>query len=227
MKKVVNFLQRLELNNNREWFNEHKQEYVEANDEFNRFAVQLIEGIASFDDSVGGLSLKDCTYRIYRDTRFSNNKLPYKTHMGVFICKGGKKSGNAGYYFHVEPTSENYIGGNMLSAGIYMPEPAVLRSIREDIAYNGEEFTAKVKKTEKAGFVLDSDEKLKRVPLGFPADSPYAEYLKFKNINVMQFVDEAFILAPDLLERVLEAFSATSDFVRHLNMAADYAREEY
>lgn len=225
MKSVIDFLRRLERNNNKQWFDEHKKEYKEALARFNAFTQEFIDGISTFDSTVAGLTPKDCTYRIYNDMRF-HNKPPYKTHMGTYVCKGGKKSGNAGYYFHIEPTSENYLGGNMLSAGIYMPEPAVLHSIREDICYNGEEFFGTVKKTEKAGFVFDTDGKLKKVPAGFPADTPYAEYLKFKNLNVMRFVDEEFITAPGLAGRLVEIFATTGDFVRHLNRSVDYARDE-
>lgn len=226
MRNVLDFLRTLEVNNNREWFNAHKKEYLAVQDEFNLFASQLIEGIASFDDSVRGLTYKDCTYRIYRDTRFRADKTPYKTHMGVYICPGGKKSGNAGYYFHIEPTQENYIGGHILSSGLYMPEPFILKSVREDIAYNGGEFSAALGKAEDKGFALDTEDSLKRVPAGYPADSPYAYYLKLKNFHAMMSVDDGFVLAPGLTGRLVDLYRATYDLVRHLNRAVQYAREE-
>ena len=134
MKSVIDFLVGLRSDNSKEWFDAHKAEYKAAKAEFEDFTAQLIDGIAGFDPSVRGLAVKDCTYRIYRDIRFSNDKTPYKTHMGAYICRGGKKSGNAGYYFHVEPAGDGgMIGGHLLTAGLYMPEPEVLRSVREDI----------------------------------------------------------------------------------------------
>ena len=105
MKEILDFLAELSQNNNREWFNANKEKYLQVREKFEAFARQLIEKIGSWDEDVAAsqLQVKDCTYRIYRDTRFSRNKEPYKTHMGIFICKGGKKSPNAGYYLHLEP----------------------------------------------------------------------------------------------------------------------------
>ena len=116
--------------------------------------------------------------RIARDTRFSNDKSPYKTHIGAYIAPKGKKSGFAGYYFHIEPCADSLVGCNLLSAGLYCPEPTVLRSVREEILDNGEEIEAAVGKAR--GFRLYEGNKLKRIPTGFPADSEYAEMLKLK-----------------------------------------------
>lgn len=111
MKEILDFLAELSQNNNREWFNANKEKYLQVREKFEAFAQQLIEKISSWDEDVAAsqLQVKDCTYRIYRDTRFSKDKVPYKTHMGIFICKGGKKSPNAGYYLHLEPPA-NYVG---------------------------------------------------------------------------------------------------------------------
>ena len=78
-----------------------------------------------FDPLTRGLTLKDCTYRFYRDTRFSPDKSPYKRHFGLFICPNGKKSGLAGYYFHVEGENAEYLGHNGLYPGMYMCEPFI------------------------------------------------------------------------------------------------------
>lgn len=108
MKEVFDFLAQLSQNNNREWFNANKEKYLKVRGKFETFAQQLIGKIAGWDEDIANsnLQVKDCTYRIYRDTRFSKNKEPYKTHMGIFICKGGKKSPNAGYYLHLEPPAQ-------------------------------------------------------------------------------------------------------------------------
>ena len=111
MKEVFDFLAQLSRNNNREWFNANKETYLQVREKFEDFAGQLIGKIAGWDEDIANsnLQVKDCTYRMYRDTRFSKDKVPYKTHMGIFICKGGKKSPNAGYYLHLEPPA-NYSG---------------------------------------------------------------------------------------------------------------------
>ena len=103
MKEVIDFFRRLHDDNTREWFDAHRAEWTRVKGRFADFTGQLIEGIASFDPEVRGLRPQDCTYRIARDTRFSPDKSPYKTYIGAYIAPKGKKSGFAGYYFHIEP----------------------------------------------------------------------------------------------------------------------------
>ena len=118
MKEVIAYLKDLSRHNDREWFHANKQRYVEAQARFNTIVDKVIMGIAQFDTSVANLTAKDCTYRIYRDVRFSNDKRPYKTHMGAYICPGGKKSGFSGYYFHVGIGGEGYPAAHMLQSDI-------------------------------------------------------------------------------------------------------------
>ena len=113
MKETLQFLRDLSKNNNKNWFDANKDRYLAAKATVEALAGELLSGIRSFDDTVGPLSPKDCTYRIYRDLRFSKDKTPYKTHMGLYINRGGKKSGYSGYYFHVGAKSY----GNMVAIG--------------------------------------------------------------------------------------------------------------
>ena len=96
MQKILQFLNDLSLNNNREWFLANKERYLQANSTFNTFALQLAEALAAIDPQIGVQQVKDMTYRIYRDVRFSKYKQPYKTHFGAFICSGGTKSPYSG-----------------------------------------------------------------------------------------------------------------------------------
>ena len=224
MKKTVDFLTALYKDNNKAWFEQHKAQYKEALEEFNAFTEKLIEGIAAFDPSVSGVTIKDCTYRIYRDVRFSHNKTPYKTHMGAYICRGGKKSGFAGYYFHVEPLGDNLLGGNLLASGLHMPEPKVLKSVREEISFNGEQLIKNIKKAKE--FEIDQSMALSRVPQGFSKDSPYAEYLKLKDVILLKILTNEEILGEKLLEQVLTLFKNTRDFNEQLNRAVEFAYEE-
>ena len=223
MKKVLDFLGHLRKHNDRDWFVEHKSEYLAAKEEFEAFAEELINGIAAFDPTTRGLTVKDCTYRIYRDTRFSNNKDPYKAHMGAYVCPFGKKSGYAGYYFHLEPESEG-AGGSFITSGLYMPEPNVLKSVRYEILENGEAFEAAIKKTK--GFELGRDNMLKKLPAGFKPGSPYDEYLKFKDINLTKALDKAYLTSPGLAQRVVTDLKKTYDFTAQLNRAVQYAFDE-
>jgi uncharacterized protein (TIGR02453 family) len=223
MKTILSFLSQIKENNNRDWFEAHKAEYRAANDVFIAFVEKLIFGISTFDPSVKGLTVKDCTYRFYRDIRFSANKMPYKTHFGAFVCPHGKNSGYSGYYFHIEPKGNGFLDGHQLDTGLYCPQPNVLKSIREDIYLNGEKFEAAVR--EAKGFVIEDNQALKKVPRGYPADFKYAEYLKLKNPCLYKQVDDKFLLSENLLENTLEAYSKTLTFNTLLNKAVEYAFE--
>jgi uncharacterized protein (TIGR02453 family) len=224
MKTILVFLTQIKENNNKAWFDAHKSEYLEANAVFNTFIEKLIVGISNFDPSIKGLTVKDCTYRFYRDTRFSTNKMPYKTHFGAYICPKGKKSGYAGYYFHIEPKRSDFLNGNLLCTGLYGPEPNILKSIREEIFLNGETFENAVLKAK--DFVLEDDQALKRVPKGYPADFKYAEYLKFKNPSLYKSFDNELLLSENLLEKVLSYYQETVSFNTWLNKAVEYALEK-
>ena len=221
MRRIIQFLNQLQSNNHKEWFEDHRAEYKEAQAVFNIFVEKLISAIASFDPMIKHLSVKDCTYRIYRDIRFSNDKTPYKTHMGAFVAPNGKSGGYSGYYFHIEAKDANYIGSHLLSTGIYCPDPKVIKSIREEIMLNGEKFSEAVNIARR--FTLDSSSSLKRVPTGFPSDSLYAEYFKLKDFFLSQRVDDSFILKDSLLENAVEEFKKTLVFNNLINRAAKYA----
>lgn len=224
MKQVLDFLSELYYNNDRGWFEANRPRYQAALAEFNAFAERLIEAIGGFDASVRGLALKDCTYRIYRDVRFSPDKRPYKTHMGVYVCPGGKKSGNAGYYFHVEPQTEAGPGFYFLTAGLYMPEPKILRSVRDEVFDNGANFLSLIDQAQ--GFQLSQESKLKRTPVGYPAGSPMDEYLKLKDFCLERRIDEKTLLRADLAQWAAAEFQKTYAFNTLLNKAAQFAREE-
>lgn len=224
MKEVIDFFRRLHDDNTREWFDAHRAEWTRVKGRFADFTGQLIGGIASFDPEVRGLRPQDCTYRIARDTRFSPDKSPYKTYIGAYIAPKGKKSGFAGYYFHIEPCADSLVWCNMLSAGLYCPEPTVLRSVREEILDNGAAIAAAIGRAR--GFRLCRTNSLKRVPTGFPADSEWSDMLKLKDFYLVKPVTEEFLLADDLLERTLAEFRRTQPFVAILNRAVQYAYEE-
>ena len=121
------FNRNLKLNNNREWFYAHKQEYDILRGNFENDISKLLALMSMYDDELKNLTPKDCIYRIYRDIRFSEDKTPYKTHFGVFMTKYGRKLNRAGYYLHIEP------GGSMLCAGLWFPDPALLKAVRKEI----------------------------------------------------------------------------------------------
>ena len=131
---IFQFLKNLATNNNREWFQEHKDEYLKAQKEFEELLTAIIARISLFDESIVGIQAKDCTYRIYRDTRFSSDKTPYKIHLGGYINARGKKSEHCGYYVHIEHDN------CMLAGGSWCLESKVLKAVRQSIYDNIDEY---------------------------------------------------------------------------------------
>ena len=104
MKEILDFLAQLACNNNREWFNEHKDTYLRCQKQFEEFTAQWLERLVDIDPELLGLQPKDCIWRIYRDVRFSHDKRPFKEWFGAFpAVKGGRKSDRGGYYIHLQP----------------------------------------------------------------------------------------------------------------------------
>lgn len=226
MQRVISFLQELHDNNNREWFLDHKAQYLEAKNIFGEFAIELLKEIREFDDSIGNLGLQDITYRIYRDVRFSKNKAPYKCHMGVFICPGGRKSGYSGYYFQVSAADEGgWESGHMMASGNYFTEPAILRIIREDIELGKGDFREVLAQADPK-FELDFSDALKKVPNGFPKDSPDSDYFRLKNFCLVHAPSDRFVRSKDLAKKVAAMFKTTQPFIHYINRAIEYAREE-
>ena len=144
--------------------------------------------------------------------------------MGIFIAPHGKKAGYAGYYLHIAPNGDRLLGQHMLVSGLYCPEPVVLRSVREEILDNGRELLQNIRKAH--GFELDRSNVLKRTPVGFPADSEYDALLRQKDFCIEKSISEDFLLAGNLVDRVVEEFRHTAPFVAQLNRAVQYAYDE-
>jgi len=139
------------------------------------------------------------------------------------VSPKGKSGGFSGYYFHIEAKGAEYIGGHMLSTGIYCPDPKVVKSIREEIMLNGKQFEEAINIAK--GFKLDSSSALKRVPSGFPSDSEYAEYFKLKDFFLTKFLDDAYLTNEKLVENTVMEYKKTLVFNNLLNKAANYAYE--
>lgn len=179
-KDTLSFLEELKLNNDRDWFDTNRKRYQAAKKDVENLIEQLIPTLAEFDPSLTGLKPKECTFRIFRDVRFSNDKRPYKTNMGAYMSRGGRKSPYSGYYLHIEP------GNCFLAAGVWMPPSDVLKAIRQEIDYNADEFKGILSKPNfKKLFPVLEGEKLKTAPRDYPKDHPEIEYLKHKSFLVV------------------------------------------
>lgn len=226
MKEIIDFLRDLSCNNNKEWFNANKLRYQQVLSLWQDFCGELIQKVGQYDSDIARLTVKECTYRIYRDTRFSADKSPYKTHFGVFLSKGGKKSMHAGYYFHVGiGMGEAYPHCHMIASGNYCFEPRVIKMIREDISFDWEVFKADVLDVADPSFKVDMDGALKRVPKEYPADAPYADFMRLKSFSLVTYLDDDFILQPDLVSRVSELFKSVKPFNDFINRAVDFQED--
>lgn len=226
MKQIVAFLRELQKNNHIEWFHAHRKEYEEARDRFQLFAQRLIDGVGEFDESVRGLELKDCTYRINRDIRFSADKSPYKTHFGVFIAPGGKKSGRAGYYFHLSVGGDGYPDANMVAIGHYCYDKKVVEIVREDLMDDGGRFDALVRTGAKDGLRIEMEDMLKKVPKEY-AQCAYPDYIRLKNYCLSRWLDSSSVDdAESLLNYLLDVFRRNKSFIDYLNQVIDYTRED-
>ncbi|PID99046.1 TIGR02453 family protein [Candidatus Saccharibacteria bacterium] len=209
---IYRFLIDLHANNNREWFNANKQRYLEARDLFETFVDQIIQGLKAIDDTIEVENAKECVFRIYRDTRFSKNKLPYKDNFGAFITRGGRKSPFAGYYVNIEP-SGSFVGG-----GIYHPDSRILHAVRQHIFEHPEAFLNILNdKNFKDLFPEIYGDRLKMAPKGFPKDFSEIELLKYKDYAVMQNLDDDFFLQDDAVKQVLKTFEIQKPFIDFLN----------
>ena len=209
---TLQFLRNLEKNNNREWFNENKTLYQEAQQDVISFVEKLIEEMADFDEEMGKLEAKKSVFRIYRDTRFSKDKTPYKTNFGAGLGMG-KGNKISGYYLHIEP------GKSFLAGGVYKPEPSVLKTIRQEISAFGDEFKAILEQDEFRNYFrgLSVEDKLKKVPQGFEKDHKMAEYLKLKHFIVTHPISDEQLLSENAVKeftKIFKAMKPLNDFLQ-------------
>lgn len=210
---LFTFLNELSVNNNREWFQDNKKRYDALRNEFIETVRLLIDRIATFDPEIAGLEAKNCIYRIYRDVRFSQDKTPYKTHFGAYMTgHGGRTSPYGGYYLHLEP------GNSLLSGGVWCPPSPLLKKLRKDIYDNIDEFVAIIENKDfKQTFPMLEGEMLKRMPDGFPADSPYGYILKHKYFTVLAPKPEEYFYTDNWMDQAVEDFKKLYPFNRFLN----------
>ncbi|MDP1621497.1 MAG: DUF2461 domain-containing protein [Bacteroidales bacterium] len=216
-KQVLDFLSQLEKNNNREWFQQNKQQYNEAKAEMESFVASVITDLAKFDDSIKYVEAKDCMFRIFRDVRFAADKSPYKINMGAWISQAGRKSAGPGYYIHLQP------GGSFLAAGVYMPEPDQLKKIRNEIYYNITEFKSILseKKLRKNSVGLSDHDKGKMAPRDFPKDFPDIDLLKYKHYTLSQPLRDEMVASDHFQEIAVMTFKVMYPFNLFLKRALD------
>ena len=212
----LKFLRGLKKNNNREWFQARKdiyEEYVKA--PMVELVTAVERGMSAFAPDFAAIEPSKAIYRIYRDTRFSNDKTPYKTHIAASLWRRDlDKNGTPGYYFGVSPEHVEVGGGS------YMVCPPELLKLRNHVAADHKTFTRIAENKElKKRYGGIQGEKLTRVPKGFPADHPAADWLKMKQYYVYIQLDGKLAASPQLLPEILAHLKAAAPLIDWLSDA--------
>jgi uncharacterized protein (TIGR02453 family) len=211
--KTVGFLRALKRNNNREWFQAHRADYeAHVQAPMTALVERLGQELARFAPELVA-SPRVSLYRIYRDTRFSPDKTPYKTHAAaIFPCRSLPKHSGAGLYFELAPARV------LLAGGTYAPEPPDLHAIREHIARDFQRFRSIVESPAfRRAFGEVEGDSLQRTPRGFPVDHPAAEFLKMKQFLVWREYPVAFATSPRFFRELVARFQQMAPLVRFLN----------
>ncbi|MBC8100061.1 MAG: DUF2461 domain-containing protein [Armatimonadetes bacterium] len=212
LQPTLDFLRDLRSNNTREWFEANRKRYDAAKSAVEALARDLIAQFTPIESDLGALAPKDCLFRINRDVRFSADKTPYKTNMGMVIGRGGRKGDGRSYYLHIEPDGNSFIGG-----GVYAPSPEQLRAIREEIATHPQRLQNILNAPDFVGYygTLQGDT-LKTMPKGYPADHPSAALLKHKTWVALHPLSDEQLLSDSFSAYYLAACAALKPLEAYL-----------
>ena len=218
---AATFMRELQKNNDRDWFKAHKDRYDAAHEEVKVFAQTVRDGLAETD--VLADKRNAGVMRIYRDTRFSKDKTPYKRHWGGGLDREGRER-RGGYYWHVEPggvktwgefdaTQEAFVGG-----GFWAPERADLARIREELASDHVAFRKLLADTSVAeSFAgLHEGEKLKTAPKGYDREHPAIDLLNHKSFVLVRHFAKKEVAAADFSDRVVQTFRDMRPFLDYM-----------
>ncbi len=216
VKQIHTFLSGLAANNSKEWMDANKSDYLTAKQNFIDLVQNTINLTAANDPEIASEEAKKCVFRLNRDVRFSNNKEPYKTNFGGAIAKGGRKTGNPGYYIHIMP------GNNFAGGGLYQPMPDALKKIRQEIDYNADELRKIINsKSFKSVFDEPYDDQVKTAPKGFSKDNPNIDLLRYKSFIYMRKFTDKEAQSSEFPDMVQETFTAIKPFLDFLRRGLD------
>lgn len=212
-KSTLTFLKKLAKNNDRDWFAEHKPKYEAARENVAEFAGALLDRLRESDvlETENG---KKSLYRIYRDVRFSKNKLPYKTNFAGGYTRDGKLR-RGGYYFHLVPegASDGWTTSSLVGGGFFGIERDDLKRIREELAVNADDMREILADPEFVRvFGEMQGDKLKTAPQGYPKDHPDIDLLRYKQFYAFRNFTDKEVLSSEFLDRSHEALLTLRPF---------------
>jgi len=213
-KEALQFLEDLIQNNNTEWMHANKKRYEEYKKDYHHFIGTILSEMKAVDSQLEPLEIKNCTFRINRDIRFSKDKSPYKTNMGVWMTQNKSNRNAPGYYIHYEK------GNSFIAGGLWMPEPEALKKIRKEIYFFYEDIQKII--TEK-NFVKDYKELsrdennvLKKAPKDFDSNHPSIELLKLKSFTASQKIEDSLFTNKEfssIVSKKLSLLKLLNDFL--------------
>ena len=209
-KSNLDFLKLIKKNNNRDWFNANKDRYLKERNEIELFADALLHEM-NRHDVIETPSGKKSLHRIYRDTRFSKEKTPYKTNWSGSFSREGKLR-RGGYYFHIEP------GNSIIAGGFWAPEPHDLKRIRDEFAHDAKPIRKILnsKSFIKTFGELDG-EKIKTTPKGFDANNPAIDLLRYKQYLLYKNFTDKEVLSPAFLKQAENTFKNMRPFFDYMS----------
>lgn len=204
---ALEFLADLAAHNDRDWFSEHRKTYEQkVRDPFKAFVSDVIAACAEREPAFADLEPKHCIFRINRDTRFSKDKQPYKTHLSAGISPGGKKSGDPGLYVHFDA------GRLVVGGGAYWVEKDDLYVLREHIAAQPEQFNKLLAKPSfKRKYGALQGERNVRLPKEFRAAAEVCPHILNKQFFYMAELPVQHVVSPSLVQKVMEHFDAAAE----------------
>ncbi|HEY0029116.1 MAG TPA: DUF2461 domain-containing protein [Bacteroidia bacterium] len=202
----IEFLKLVKKNNNRDWFNAHKERYLKEHANIIAFAEALLLEMNKHD-VIETESGKKALHRIYRDTRFSKEKTPYKYNWsGGF--KRATKQRRGGYYFHIEP------GNTFVAGGFWGPDPKDLKRIRDEFAQDAAPLRKVLKsKNFVSHFGELQGEQIKTTPKGYDASNPAIDLLRFKQFVIVKKFSDKEMLSDNFAKQMNDAFKAMRPFL--------------
>ncbi|MEZ0451015.1 DUF2461 domain-containing protein [Sphingobacterium thalpophilum] len=214
-KSTFDFLSELKENNSREWFTENRNQYDAALADVRVFLTELIAALSEIDPKINtSIQANKCLFRIYRDTRFSNDKTPYKTWFGAGISVDGRKLQGPEYYIHIG--AEN----SFIACGYWRPEKQHLDAIRQEIDYNGEQLTKIINQVLEDGKItLYKEDLLKRAPAGYGEDNPYIDLIKLKSFVLDQPLTVNALSGKNALQDIVTSYKRMLPFKEFLHEA--------
>lgn len=212
--EALQFLEDLVANNNTDWMHANKKRYENYKKDYHSFIASILAEMKPLDQSLEPLEIKNCTFRINRDIRFSKDKSPYKTNMGVWLTQNKFRKNSPGYYIHFEK------GNSFIAGGVWCPEVNELKKIRKEIAFFYDDLNEILYNTTfKSIFrelTREEANTLKKAPKDFDPNHPAIEFLKLKSFTASQKIDEKLFTDKDfskIISQKLIALKPLNDFL--------------